>query len=98
MIFFSKFQTFNTKVENKIGLKINALRSNRDGKQLSNKFTRLYEPNNIIHQLTAIYSSQSNGIAKRQKKKIQDLSTKVNAMIISSGLTFTLQGEAIFLI
>ena len=46
----------------------------------------------IIHQTTAHYSPQQNGIAERKNRPLKEM---MNAMLLSSGLPQNLWGEAI---
>ena len=48
--------------------------------------------NGIIHQTTAPYTPQSNGIAERKNKTLKEMMT---ALLISSGLPQYMWGEAI---
>jgi hypothetical protein len=51
-----------------------------------------YVEHGIIHETTAPYSPQSNGVAERKNQTLTDL---VNAMLDSSGLPKLWRGEAI---
>ena len=46
----------------------------------------------IIHQTTAPYSPQQNGIAERKNRTLKEM---MNAMLLSSGIPQNLWGEAI---
>ena len=60
-----KFVSYKNEVENQLGRKIKALRSNRSGEYKS-PFTKVYTKQNIRYKFTAPYSPQQNGIAKRK--------------------------------
>ena len=77
----SKFKVYKAKAENQQEKQINITRSDRGGKYTSNEFTLFCELYRIIYEVTALYSPQSNNVAKW---KIQILLDMVNAMIISS--------------
>ncbi|GKE73079.1 retrotransposon protein, putative, ty1-copia subclass, partial [Tanacetum coccineum] len=47
---------------------------------------------NVLHQFTAPYSPQQNGIAERKNHTLKEM---VNAMLISSGLSQDMWGESI---
>jgi transposase InsO family protein len=50
------------------------------------------EEHGIVHQKSAPYTPQHNGLAKRKNKKLVDM---VNSMILSANLHFNLWGEAL---
>lgn len=50
------------------------------------------ERNGIIYELTAPYSPQQNGITKRKNRTLKDM---MNSMLVSSGLTDNMWGEAV---
>ena len=52
----------------------------------------LCEQSGIIHQVTAPYSPQSNGIAEQKNRTLKEM---MNAMLISSGLPQNMWGEAV---
>ena len=47
----------------------------------------------IIHEVTSLYASQSNGIAERKNRTLLDM---VNVMLVSSGLLKNMWGEALY--
>ena len=58
----------------------------------SNEMNQFCQDNGIIHQITAPYSPQSNGVAERKNRTLLDM---VNSMILSSGVSQNLWGEAL---
>lgn len=52
----------------------------------------LCEQSGIIHELSAPYTPQQNGIAERKNRTLKDM---MNAMLISSGLPHQMWGEAV---
>ena len=55
-------------------------------------FGTLCEQSRILHQVTAPYSPQSNGIAKRKNQTLKEM---MNAMLISSGLPQNIWREVV---
>jgi transposase InsO family protein len=86
------FKIYKAEVENQLERKIKRVRSDRDGEYLSNDFGEYCAEHGIIHETTAPYSPQSNGVAERKNRTLTDL---VNAMLDSLGLSKSWWGEAI---
>jgi len=85
------FKQYKVEVENQLGKKIKAIRSDRGG-EYDAPFNVFCSENGIIHQTTAPYSPQSNGVAERKNRTLKEM---MNAMLISSGLPQNLWGDAI---
>ena len=85
------FQHFKNEVENQLDRKIKVIRSDKGG-EYETPFGDFYSQNGIIHQTTAPYSPQKNGIAKRKNRTLKEM---MNALLLSSGLSQNLWGEAI---
>ena len=77
-----KFILFKNEVENQLSHKIKALRSDR-GSEYESPFAELCAQFGIIHQTTIRYSPQSNGVAERKNRTLNEM---MNAMLISSRL------------
>ena len=85
------FRQYKTEVENQLDRKIKMIRSDRGG-EYESPFAEICLESGIIHQTTAPYSPQSNGIAERKNRTLKEM---MNALLISSGLPQNLWGEAI---
>ncbi|GKA59734.1 retrovirus-related pol polyprotein from transposon TNT 1-94 [Tanacetum coccineum] len=86
-----KFVLHKTEVEYQLGRKIKVVRSDRGGEYVS-PFADLCAKHGIRHEFTSPYSPQQNGIAERKNSTLKEM---VNAMLISSGLSQDMWGEAI---
>jgi transposase InsO family protein len=78
------FKIYKDEVENQLEKKIKRFRSNRGGEYLSNGFNLFYVKHGIIHEITPLYSPQSNGVAGRKNRTLTDL---VNSMLDTTGLS-----------
>ena len=85
------FQHFKNEVENQLDRKIKVIRSDRGG-EYEAPFGDFCSQHGIIHQTTAPYSPQQNGVAKRKNRTLKEM---MNALLLSSGLPQNLWGEAI---
>ena len=86
------FKIYKAEVENQLDRKIKRLRSDRGGEYLSNLFSEYCAESGIIHETTAPYSPQSNGVAERKNRTVCDL---VNSLLQSSGMSDVWWGEAV---
>jgi len=86
------FIKYKTEVENQLGKKIKRLRTDRGGEYDSNLFKGYCESYGIIHETTAPYTPESNGVAEHKNRSLKEMT---NVMLISSGLHLNMWGEAI---
>ena len=86
-----KFMHYKNEVENQLGRKIKAIRSDRGG-EYDAPFDRFCQEHGIIHQTSALYTPQQNGIVERKNRTMKEI---INVMLISSGLPQNLWGEAL---
>nr|GEW85125.1 hypothetical protein [Tanacetum cinerariifolium] len=91
---FETFKIYKAEVENQKGKKIQILKSDRGGEYFSTEFSSYYESQGLIHQRTAPYTPQQNGVAKRKNKVLQDM---INVMLVSANLPKNLWGEALLI-
>jgi hypothetical protein len=89
---FYMFKKYKTKVENQKDKRIKVLRSDRDSEYFPQEFINYCEENGLIHQRSAPYTPQQNGLAERKSRTLVDM---LNAMILSARLPFNLWGEAL---
>ena len=67
------FITYKAEVENQLNKNIKILKSDRDGEHESNDFRELCAKFGIIHQTTAPYTPQKNGIAERKNRTLKEM-------------------------
>ena len=77
-----KFMHYKNEVENQLGRKIKAIRSDRCG-EYDAPFDRICQEHGIIHQTSVPYTPQQNEISKRKNRTLKEM---MNVMLISSGL------------
>lgn len=86
-----KFKVYKAEIENQTKKMIKILRYDR-GEYTSIELNLFCEEHRIIHENTAPYSPQSNGVAKYKNRTLMDM---VNVMIISFGVFQNLWEEAL---
>ena len=86
-----KFILYKNEVENQLNRKIKELRSDRGGEYVV-PFMSLCDQNGIIHQVTTLYSPQSNRMTERKNRTLKEM---MNAMLISSELSQNMWGEVV---
>jgi gag-polypeptide of LTR copia-type/Integrase core domain/GAG-pre-integrase domain/Zinc knuckle len=86
-----KFREFVKIVERETDKKVKKLRSDNGGEFLG-EFAEFCNELGIKQQFTSAYSPQSNGVAERKNRTLQEM---VRAMIATSGAKSYLWGEAI---
>ena len=88
---FEAFQRYKNEVENQLERRIKILKSDRGGEYV-HPFKDFCVDHGIIHQTTAPYAPQSNGIAERKNRTLKDT---INSLLIQSGLADEMWGEAV---
>ncbi|GJW84520.1 zinc finger, CCHC-type containing protein, partial [Tanacetum coccineum] len=83
-----KFKVFKTEVELQQGSLIKRFRTDRGGEYMD---TLYFQSVGIIHETTAPYTPQQNGISERKNIVLKEM---VNSMLSYSGLSQGLWGEA----
>ncbi|GJX92963.1 zinc finger, CCHC-type containing protein [Tanacetum coccineum] len=76
-----KFKVFKTEVELQQGSLIKRFRTDRGGEYMD---TLYFQSIGIIHETTAPYTPQQNGISERKNKVLKEM---VNSMLSYSGLS-----------
>ena len=85
------FKQHKIEVENQLNKKIKMIRSDRGG-EYEFPFQEICLENGIIHQKTAPYTPQQNGVAERKNRTLKEM---MNALLLSFGLPQNLWGEAV---
>ena len=83
-----KFKIYKTEVEVQQNVLIKTLRTDRGGEYYDPVF---FQSVGIIHETTAPYTPQQNGVAERKNRVLKEM---VNAMLSYSGLSEGFWGEA----
>ncbi|GKB20903.1 zinc finger, CCHC-type containing protein [Tanacetum coccineum] len=83
-----KFKVFKTEVELNQGSLIKRFRTDRGGEYMD---TLYFQSIGIIHETTAAYTPQQDGISERKNKVLKEM---VNSMLSYSGLSQGFWGEA----
>ena len=78
-------------VENQLSIKIKVIRSDRGG-EYNEPFNAFCREHGIVHQTTAPYSPQSNGVAEHKNRTLKEM---MKAMLGESGLAQNMWGEAL---
>lgn len=83
-----KFKEFTLEVENQLQRTIKVVRSDRGG-EYNEPFNAFCREKGIIHQTTAPYSPESNGVAERKNRTLKEM---MNALLQESGLAQNMWG------
>ena len=89
---FKEFKEFKAKVENQLGKRIKAIRSDHGGKYLFVDFKDYLTENGIISQLIAPATPQQNGVAERMNRTLLKM---VRSMMSYSNLPISFWGYAL---
>ena len=89
---FEKFKELRAEVENQLGKRIKAIRSNHSGEYLLRDIKDYLTENGIISQLTAPGTPQQNGVVERRNRT---LSVMVRSMMSYSTLQIFFWGYAL---
>ena len=79
-------------MENQLDRKIKRFKSDRDGEYSTKTLQDFCEKNGIIHEVSAPYTPQQNGVAERKNRTLKEM---MNSMLLSSGLSNNIWGEAV---
>ncbi|GJX73549.1 zinc finger, CCHC-type containing protein [Tanacetum coccineum] len=85
-----KFKIYKTEVELQQNNLIKTLRTDRGGEYYDPSY---FQSVGIIHQTTAPYTPQQNGVSERKNRALKEM---VNSMLSYSGLSEGFWGEAMF--
>lgn len=88
---FSEFKKFKLLVENQCSRKIKIFRSDNGTEYCGNDFESFLKKNGIIHQKSAPYTPEQNGVAERINRTILD---RIRCMLIDSKLSAGFWAEA----
>ena len=87
---FSVFKRFKLMTENQSGKLVQILRTNGGKEYLSNEFEAYCSENGMLHEVTAPYTPQHNGMAERRNRMILNMA---KSMIKQKKLPHSLWGK-----
>jgi len=79
-------------VENRLSIKIKALKTDRGREYLSEQFKKFCDEKGIARQLTIPYTPQQNGVAERRNRTLFDM---VRSMMAQANLPIFFWGDAL---
>jgi transposase InsO family protein len=88
----AKFQMFQAMAEKATGKCIKMLRTDNGGEFMSKAFTAFLESQGILHQTTAPYSPQQNGVAERANRTLVE---SARSMLHARNMAYEFWGEAV---
>lgn len=88
---FEKFKQFKSEVETQCGRKIKVLRTDNGTEYCNEQFIKLMRECGIVHQKTAPYTPEQNGVAERMNRTLIE---RVRCMLLDSGLGNIFWAEA----
>lgn len=89
---FQKFKEFHRLMQNQFGKSIKSLRTDREGKYLSNVFINYLNENGIKFRRIASFSSQQNGIVERKNRTLIEMA---RCMLLDAKMDLSFWGEAV---
>ncbi|GAU43786.1 hypothetical protein TSUD_378110 [Trifolium subterraneum] len=89
---FEVFKRFKKLVEKQSDKQIKVLRTDGGGEYTSKEFENYCKDQGIIHEITAPYTPQHNGLAERRNRSILDMA---RSMVKQKGLPHRFWGEAV---
>ena len=89
---FENFKEFKAEVENQLGKRIKAIRSNRGGEYLLGDFKDYLTQNGIVSQLATPGTPQQNSVAERRNRTLLEM---VRSMMSYSTLPISFWGYAL---
>lgn len=88
---FEKFKQFKNEVETQCGRKIKVLRTDNGTEYCNSQFIKFIRESGIVHQKTAPYTPEQNGVAERMNRTLIE---RVRCMLLDSGLENIFWAEA----
>ena len=79
-------------MENQLDRKIKKFRSDRGGEYTTKTPEDFCEKNGIIHEVSAPYTPQQNGLATQKNRTLKEM---MNSKLLSSSLSNNIWGEAV---
>lgn len=86
------FKKFKVMVEKQCGRQIKVLRTDGGGEYNSRDFQQFCDQRGLLHEVTAPYTPQHNGVAERRNRTVMNM---VRSILRGKSLPISLWGEAV---
>lgn len=89
---YDKIKEFIEQNENQLGKRLKILRTDRGGEFLNKKMQKFFKNKGIIHQLTAPYTPEQNGVAERKNRSLMEMA---RCMLYDANIHIKFWAEAV---
>ncbi|GBP07332.1 Retrovirus-related Pol polyprotein from transposon TNT 1-94 [Eumeta japonica] len=90
---FDKIKQFIEQCENQLGKRLKVLRTDRGGEFVNFKAQQFFKNKGILHQLTAPYTPQQNGVAERKNRSLMEMA---RCMLFDAKMEIKFWAEAVY--
>lgn len=89
---FDKIKEFVEQTENQFGKRLKVLRTDRGGEFVNKRMQSYFKDKGIIHQLTAPYTPEQNGVAERKNRSLMEMA---RCMLYDADMNIKFWAEAV---
>lgn len=89
---YEKIKQFIEQSENQLGKRLKILRTDRGGEFVNKQMQQYFKEKGIIHQLTAPYTPEQNGVAERKNRSLMEMA---RCMLFDADMNLKFWAEAV---